>query len=281
MGRRRITTPAALIAAALFVVSSSWAAGAARALNTTEASQPTMAADLIKRINIERKGRGLPELALDSTLSHDAQSWAEYNRDHGTFQHTNPMPSGRGEIMRGMGDTAGAEDAWMHSEGHRNALLSPAFTKIGAGVACDSNGNGVAVVQFDGDSGHGYNDTFPQDPINGVNFEPDYVCPRPKPSTTTTTQSPPTTQPQQSTTTTQKPSSPTTQPQQSTTSTTKAPSGGGSTGTTQPSTPPTTAPPPPPPPPPGQATLAVTPAQSVAGQAATLAAAGACPSAGQ
>ncbi|HVT76144.1 MAG TPA: CAP domain-containing protein, partial [Acidimicrobiales bacterium] len=271
-----------LIAATLLAISSSWAAGTARALNTTEASQPTIAADVIKRINIERKARGLYEFTVDPELSASAQSWAEHLRDTGTFQHSDSP----GETLTTMGDSAGVDNQWMRSEGHRQQILTSTETRIGIGVACDSNGNGVVVGHYAGDTGV-YNVYQAQDPINGVNFEPDYTCVRPK-SSTTTTQSPPTTQ-KSTTTTTQKPSSsttqptspPPTQPQQSTTSTTKAPSGGGSTGTTQPSTPPTTAPPPPPPPPPGQATLAVTPAQSVAGQAATLAAAGACPSAGQ
>jgi uncharacterized protein YkwD len=120
-----------------------------------------VADELVRRINIERKTRGLPALTIDPYLSFTATAWAHYLAATGQFAHQNVSillqgSSGRfrqtGENLYG-GGGAGAVDAGtahvtlMRSTIHRETMLLPEQRMVGVGAAC-MNGMLIVVEDF-------------------------------------------------------------------------------------------------------------------------------------
>jgi hypothetical protein len=101
-------------------------------------------------LNIERTNRDLAALPIDVHLQSQAQAWSERNRDAGCETSCHSTHD-EGEILAWGGANARAGKlvvAWMQSPSHRNILLYPDSTAMGIGVACASNGEAYATVQF-------------------------------------------------------------------------------------------------------------------------------------
>lgn len=122
-----------------------------------------------ERANEERRARGLDPLAYDRTLERVGEAHSEDMYDRGFVDHENPDGAGLRERYAAFGlDCPGGEniyyspngglartpealatyvvDAWMDSEGHREALLRERFARQGVGVVLGSDG-GVWVTQ--------------------------------------------------------------------------------------------------------------------------------------
>jgi uncharacterized protein YkwD len=106
-----------------------------------------MEADLFQRLNQERAARGLPGLAWDPLLASAAHTWSADMHNNG-FRHSNlarllgPYGYVGENIAAGSSNVpiGALHNAWMHSEGHRNDILAPGFTRVGVGAYCGPNG---------------------------------------------------------------------------------------------------------------------------------------------
>lgn len=120
--------------------------------NTNFSSYQQQVLDLV---NKERTSRGLSPLTLDSNLCDVATKKAQDMATKNYFDHTSPTYGSPFDMMSRFGvsyRTAGENiakgqktpeevmNAWMNSPGHRANILNPDFTKLGLGVAKDSNG---------------------------------------------------------------------------------------------------------------------------------------------
>jgi uncharacterized protein YkwD len=122
------------------------------------ASKAELAArDFLDRLNAERAARGVAPLAWDPGLAQYALDWSKDMSANG-FRHSNLgnlLNGGRfglvGEnIASGSGGVSagGLHVAWMHSDGHRANMLSPAYDLVGIGVYCAPNGSMYATTSF-------------------------------------------------------------------------------------------------------------------------------------
>ena len=105
-------------------------------------------------LNQDRKNNGLSALTLDATLCDIARIKSCDMRDRHYFAHESPtygnvrsMLTAFGYAFNGAGENIAhhatvekAEAAFMSSAGHRQNILSSAWTKIGIGICYDSNG---------------------------------------------------------------------------------------------------------------------------------------------
>ena len=120
--------------------------------NTDFSSYQQQVLDLV---NAERTKRGLSPLTLDSNLSNVATKKAQDMANKNYFDHTSPTYGSPFDMMNRFGisyRTAGENiakgqktpqevmNSWMNSPGHRANILNPDFTKLGVGIAKDSNG---------------------------------------------------------------------------------------------------------------------------------------------
>jgi uncharacterized protein YkwD len=113
------------------------------------------ASDLFVRMNDERRARGLAPLAWSTTLAAYASSWsqtmASSNLHHsdigqllGTFDYVGEnIATGSGGVPASALHVAG-----MHSQDHRDNILSPGFQFAGIGVYCAPNGSIWATTEF-------------------------------------------------------------------------------------------------------------------------------------
>ena len=114
-----------------------------------------IAADLFARLNDERAARGLPLLTWDPTLAGYAASWSANMAANG-FRHSSignllgPYNYVGENIAAGSGGTLDGtlHNAWMHSDGHRENILAPGFSRVGVGVFCTSNGSMFLTQDF-------------------------------------------------------------------------------------------------------------------------------------
>ena len=105
-------------------------------------------------LNMDRKNNGLPPLTLDSTLCGIARVKSCDMRDNNYFAHESPTYgrvkdmltrfgysyNGAGENIAHHATVEKAEAAFMSSSGHRQNILSSAWTKVGIGICYDRNG---------------------------------------------------------------------------------------------------------------------------------------------
>ena len=101
------------------------------------------AADLFDRLNDERRARGSPPLAWNPTLATTrrpgARRWAPSDLHHSDIGSLlGPYDYVGENIATGSaGVPAGAlHVAWMHSQDHRDNILSPGYQDVGIGVYC-------------------------------------------------------------------------------------------------------------------------------------------------
>jgi uncharacterized protein YkwD len=114
------------------------------------------AADLLNRMNEERGARGLAPLAWNASLAGYAGNWSR-NMGNGNNLHHSDIGSllgpfdyvGENIATGSKGVSAGAlHVAWMHSQEHRDNILSPGFQAVGIGVYCSPNGSIWATTEF-------------------------------------------------------------------------------------------------------------------------------------
>ena len=105
-------------------------------------------------LNLDRNNNGLPSLTLDPTLCGIARTKSCDMRDNNYFAHESPTYgrvkdmltrfgyayNGAGENIAHHATVEKAEAAFMSSAGHRQNILSSAWTKVGIGICYDRNG---------------------------------------------------------------------------------------------------------------------------------------------
>jgi uncharacterized protein YkwD len=105
--------------------------------------------EVIRLVNIERAAANLSPLVEDSTLMMSARFKAQSLNDLDYFSHTNPVYGAFQNISfevfniptqtiaenlaRGHRTPAEVVHGWMNSDGHRENILNPDFTRIGVG----------------------------------------------------------------------------------------------------------------------------------------------------
>lgn len=108
------------------------------------------------RLNAERRARGLPHLQWNGRLSEKAAVWSEHMYHQGKLIHSdlnrflnNYNYIGENIATGGAGVTSGnLEVAFMHSQPHRDDILSPGFTSAGIGVFCAPDHSMWITVDF-------------------------------------------------------------------------------------------------------------------------------------
>ncbi|WP_036745534.1 CAP domain-containing protein [Paenibacillus sp. UNC451MF] len=125
---------------------------------TVSDSQSAYANQVVTLVNQERAKAGLPALTSDSKLANMAMDKAKDMYDKNYFDHTSPTYGSPFDMMKQYGISysyAGENiakgqrnpeevmNAWMNSEGHRQNIMSPNFTKIGVAYY-----NGEWVQEF-------------------------------------------------------------------------------------------------------------------------------------
>jgi uncharacterized protein YkwD/ribosomal protein L24E len=136
------------------------------------------AADLFGRMNDERGARGLAPLSWNPTLANYAAAWSKVMGSSGSLHHSNigqllgPFDYvGENIAMGSAGVSAGAlHGAWMHSQEHRDNILSPGYEEAGVAVYCAPNGSIWATAEFArptsaGPPAPGYNGGTPPTPV--------------------------------------------------------------------------------------------------------------------
>jgi uncharacterized protein YkwD len=113
------------------------------------------ASQIASLINVERTKAGLPALAMNSLLEDAAQSHAADMACNSMISHTGSngssvysrilstgySPSYSEEIIYAGGGPQAAMTWWMNDKIHRDAILNPKATEMGAGYAYFSNGS--------------------------------------------------------------------------------------------------------------------------------------------
>lgn len=123
--------------------------------------------ELYALVNQERQQASQPLLQLSEGLNASAQAKADDMIQHSYHAHINPETGMHGyeyiplyaagvcsrymseNITGGAGKSSTAESAnerWMRSTSHREAMLNPLYTLVGYGIATDKNGS-VKIVQ--------------------------------------------------------------------------------------------------------------------------------------
>jgi uncharacterized YkwD family protein len=120
---------------------------------------------VVQLVNQERTSRGLSALSVDTAVTKSATLKSQDMAKLGYFSHTSPTYGSPFDMMKqlgisyraageniAMGQTTPQQvmNAWMNSEGHRANILNSSFTKIGVGIAQNSNGQYYWTQQFIG-----------------------------------------------------------------------------------------------------------------------------------
>ncbi len=129
-----------------------WFAGATAGLHDLG----RVRAEMLARVNAERKKAGVPPLKSNSRLDVAAQHHAADMLSRAYFAHQSP----EGKTVRERAAAAGYDwrsigeniaegqltvsevmDTWMHSPGHRRNILDPGFRELGVGLALGRSGD--------------------------------------------------------------------------------------------------------------------------------------------
>jgi uncharacterized protein YkwD/ribosomal protein L24E len=112
------------------------------------------AADLFARLNDERRARGLPALRWNAELASYATSWSR-SMASSSMHHSNigSLLNSFDYVGENIAYGKGAPEsslhvAWMHSQDHRDNMLSPGFTDVGIGMYCAPDGSMWATTDF-------------------------------------------------------------------------------------------------------------------------------------
>ncbi len=120
--------------------------------NTPVGREQAIVSDLVSRVNIERRARGLSALVYDAQLGALAQYWSANMAAHNLMYHSNvaatiasPAFASRWRVLReniyngwgaGWSTSGGAHVGFMTSAPHRATLLMPQLTAVGIGATC-------------------------------------------------------------------------------------------------------------------------------------------------
>jgi uncharacterized protein YkwD len=117
-------------------------------------------AEMLARVNAERKKAGAPPLSPNVRLDRAAQRHAEDMLARAYFAHRSPEGKSVRErsreagyewrmigenIAEGQFTVAEVMDTWMHSPGHRRNILDPGYRELGIGLALGKSGDGWQV----------------------------------------------------------------------------------------------------------------------------------------
>ena len=123
--------------------------------NTNNSDFASYQQQVLELVNKERSKNGLSPLTLDYSLSNVATKKSQDMINKNYFDHTSPTYGSPFDMMKQFGisyRSAGENIAkgqrtpqevmneWMNSAGHRANILNSSFTKLGVGIAKDSNG---------------------------------------------------------------------------------------------------------------------------------------------
>ena len=123
--------------------------------NTNNSDFSSYQQQVLELVNKERSKKGLSPLTLDYSLSSVATKKSQDMINRNYFDHTSPTygspfdmmkefcisyRSAGENIAKGQRTPQEVMNAWMNSSGHRANILSSNFTKLGVGIAKDSNG---------------------------------------------------------------------------------------------------------------------------------------------
>jgi uncharacterized protein YkwD len=167
--RRALSTFAVLIVVSLHAPASAGAApvGDCVAGAGWPAPQPSVAADVVTRVNAHRAARGLVQLAVSPTLTAAAEWKARHMAEYRYMQHDDPAPPVQrapsermhacgypertlvGEnIAMGYDSAASVMEGWLGSAGHRANIERAEFRAIGVGVARSAAGSLYWAQEF-------------------------------------------------------------------------------------------------------------------------------------
>lgn len=116
---------------------------------TQPSSSKTATERLLDAINATRREHGLKELTIDPSLNSASKKNNDANNSTQVLDHHNGLINGSGgEITYGGPSTTDADadaavQAWLSSPGHRNIMLDPNYTKLGADIT-----GGYATANF-------------------------------------------------------------------------------------------------------------------------------------
>ena len=120
----------------------------------TQTKMGAAAADLFTRMNDERRARGLGPLRWNPSLATYASNWSRTMAASG-MHHSNIGSLlnafdyvGENIAMGRNAPESSLHVAWMHSQDHRDNILSPGFTDAGIGVYCAPDGSMWATTDF-------------------------------------------------------------------------------------------------------------------------------------
>jgi uncharacterized protein YkwD/ribosomal protein L24E len=120
----------------------------------TQTKTGAAAADLYARLNDERRARGLSPLQWNPSLASYAASWSRtmsstgmHHSDIGSLLDSFDYVGENIAMGRGA-PVSSLHVAWMHSQDHRDNILSPGFTDVGIGVYCAADGSMWASADF-------------------------------------------------------------------------------------------------------------------------------------
>lgn len=120
-----------------------------------EPEKPSLAAQAIINVNVKRQNAKIGNLKADPALNRIASARAEDMAKLGELSHITPTYGTAAEMLEkfdykwtafgenigaGFNDALEITNAWLASPAHKENLLSPVFTHMGAGTAPDSNG---------------------------------------------------------------------------------------------------------------------------------------------
>ena len=131
--------------------------------------EQNIAADILKRVNLERVSLGRDPLAWDFTLATQASGWSRTMAATGRFEHSNAAPSEAENISWGSGsyaDSGSAETGFLMSDNHRWAMLDSRYTSVGIGAFCAADGTLWVTENFRAHPTLGAGPSVPQTPLN-------------------------------------------------------------------------------------------------------------------
>jgi len=118
-------------------------------------------AELLERVNAERRRARVPLLRLQPQLNHTAQGYAEDMLERGFYGHKSPEGTtvmDRAQAKGYRGRTTGENLAdggesvdevmrgWMESKGHRDNILTRIYREVGFGVAIGKKTDGYRIL---------------------------------------------------------------------------------------------------------------------------------------
>ncbi|MCW8139469.1 MAG: hypothetical protein KIT58_11275 [Planctomycetota bacterium] len=119
-------------------------------LKTHDATEATLAQEVLILLNQERAANGRAALSADASATQAAKAHVEDMRGRSYFAHNSPegwTPLTRLQLLGATGFSRVGENiamgqptptavmnAWMNSAGHRANILDPAYTHVGIGV---------------------------------------------------------------------------------------------------------------------------------------------------